>query len=253
MDNIQEYNISVGKFAKLCGTTRDTLRHYYETGILIPYVDPKNGYHYYSSYQVSSFYIISIFRQAGYTVKEIYELINSASKERLVETANLKLQDFKRELSSIRNKIASLQISLWFLERYDSHKDLKPFIEIIPDISVAKTKIISKNAYRVGGITSDLKKHISLLSSCDNLSIFPTGTTIAINDFMNEQYNYNYVISLSLSAPDNIITHPFESHKILSCYNDHNISINDTYDTIREYIKKNKLKVKRYYLFFPCL
>ena len=77
----------------------------------MPRVDPNNGYHYYSSYQVSSFYIISIFRQAGYSVKEIYELINSASKERLLETANSKLHDFKKELSSIRNKIASLQLS----------------------------------------------------------------------------------------------------------------------------------------------
>ena len=50
----QEYSLTVGQFAKLCLTTRDTLRHYYELGILTPWADPSNGYHYYSASQISS-------------------------------------------------------------------------------------------------------------------------------------------------------------------------------------------------------
>ena len=66
-----EYSLSVSQFAKLCGTTRDTLRYYYEQNILTPRVDPNNGYHYYSASQISSFFFINTMRKAGCSIKEI--------------------------------------------------------------------------------------------------------------------------------------------------------------------------------------
>ena len=65
----QEYILSVSQFAKLCGTTRDTLRFYYEQNIITPRVDPYNGYHYYSPSQISSFFFIHTMRQAGCSIK----------------------------------------------------------------------------------------------------------------------------------------------------------------------------------------
>ena len=54
----QNYNLSVGAFANLCNTTRDTLRHYYEIGLLVPKTDKSNGYHYYDSSQITAFYFL---------------------------------------------------------------------------------------------------------------------------------------------------------------------------------------------------
>ena len=59
----QEYTLQVSEFAALCNTTRDTLRYYYEQDILVPWKNPKNGYHYYSAAQISSFFFITTMRQ----------------------------------------------------------------------------------------------------------------------------------------------------------------------------------------------
>ena len=50
----EEYCISAGAFARMCQTTRDTLRYYEKQGILVPKKSEKNGYHYYSYAQLSS-------------------------------------------------------------------------------------------------------------------------------------------------------------------------------------------------------
>lgn len=57
----EEYCISAGAFARMCQTTRDTLRYYEKQGILVPKKSEKNGYHYYSYAQISSYYFISTF------------------------------------------------------------------------------------------------------------------------------------------------------------------------------------------------
>ena len=42
---------SSGEFARLCGTTKETLRHYHNIGLLVPARTTENGYHYYASFQ----------------------------------------------------------------------------------------------------------------------------------------------------------------------------------------------------------
>ena len=45
MQKKDEYCITAGEFAKMCQTTRDTLRYYERQGILVPKKNPVNGYH----------------------------------------------------------------------------------------------------------------------------------------------------------------------------------------------------------------
>ena len=59
----------------MCQTTRDTLRYYEKQGILVPKKSEKNGYHYYSYAQISSFYFISTFRGLGCSVEDIKEYL----------------------------------------------------------------------------------------------------------------------------------------------------------------------------------
>lgn len=66
---------SAGAFARMCQTTRDTLRYYEKQGILVPKKSEKNGYHYYSYAQISSYYFISTFRGLGCSVEDIKEYL----------------------------------------------------------------------------------------------------------------------------------------------------------------------------------
>ena len=244
--NIQEYNLSVSQFAKLCGTTRDTLRHYYENGLLLPRIDESNGYHYYSASQISSFFFISTFRQAGCSIKEIDELLHNSTKENIRQLTNSKLLDMQRELITLHNKIASLNLGLWLLEKYDRTQSLTPFMETLDNISVASTPIERKESARhTGDIARDLSRHLTAASEENNLSIFPTGVTMAYDDLVHQNYIYNHVISLSILPADHVRTIPLPCSTVVSCYHDHHEpDIEQTYQKIVRYIEDHDLEAR---------
>ena len=72
MDDAQQSSwLASSAFAALCGTTKETLRHYRDMGLLMPVHRGGNGYFYYDAGQFYDFYAISIFRQTGTPLEEI--------------------------------------------------------------------------------------------------------------------------------------------------------------------------------------
>lgn len=239
-----EYSLTVSQFAKLCGTTRDTLRYYYEENIIKPRIDPDNGYHYYSPSQISSFFFISTMRQTGCSIKEIRNIIYNSSKESISELVNTKIQDMQKELYSINKKISALQLGMWILEKYEDHGPDKPYMDNIPKISFSTTKIDNKlDAHHAADIAHDISIHMSRVKIDDNLSTFPSGVTIDYKDLLKKNYVYNSIISLSFLPSDNVASFPLPSTKTVSCYHDHNLpGIEKTYQKMVSYIKKNRLE-----------
>lgn len=243
--NLSEYNLSVSQFAKLCGTTRDTLRHYYEIGILLPRIDENNGYHYYSSSQISSLYFITSLRKAGCSLKEISELIHDSTREKIQSVVGEKINDMQKELVNLQQKVNTLQTSLWLLEKYEENKNDPPQIKLLENISFFKTPVSEKdNAKNASAIASDLTHHLSLVRNTDGISSFPMGATISVNDLFNDIYKYNSIVSISQNKPDNINTFPLPSKKVVLCCHDHTKNdITFTYKQIVKFIKKEQLTV----------
>ncbi|SFB97307.1 MerR family transcriptional regulator [Butyrivibrio sp. YAB3001] len=244
-DSADEYTFSVSQFAKLCGTTRDTLRHYYEEGIIVPKVDPENGYHYYSASQITSFYFISTMRQAGCSIKEINELIHNSTKEGIKKLGNAKILELQNELVIINKKINSLKMGMWILENFDKHAPGVPFLLDIPSISIIRTPVTVKdNAHHTADIAADISRHLAVSAADGSLSSFPSGVTIAYEDLLKKNYVYNNVVSLSLQPSElpNSITYP--ACKALCCHHEsRSQDIDKSYKKILSYIKKNDLKV----------
>lgn len=63
--------LKTGEFAYLCGTTKETLRHYKDIGLLCPVAYAENGYALYSPLQLSDFLLISSLQHAGCSLMEI--------------------------------------------------------------------------------------------------------------------------------------------------------------------------------------
>ena len=240
----EDYNLSVGQFAKLCVTTRDTLRHYYEQGILTPRVDPENGYHYYSASQISSFFFITTMRKAGCSLPEISDVIHNLSKPGIVRLVNNKILDMQRELYNINMQIAALHLGMWILETYEQHKPGTPFLSDIPDLSVVSTPIVQKDSsYHAADIADYISVHLARAASDERIVTFPSGATIAYEDLCSGNYVYNNVISLSLLPADGEIAKPLPSRRAVLCSHDHDAAdIDRTYRHIVSYIKKNRLK-----------
>lgn len=67
----QKSNLTTAEFARLCGTTKDTLFLYDRRDILKPDHVGGNGYRYYSPYQVFDYDVIHMLKQTGSSLREI--------------------------------------------------------------------------------------------------------------------------------------------------------------------------------------
>ena len=75
--------LKAGEFAHLCGTTKETLRHYKDIGLLMPVAKAENGYQLYSPLQISDYLLISSLQQAGCSLQEIKGYLSEPDSEAL--------------------------------------------------------------------------------------------------------------------------------------------------------------------------
>ena len=75
--------LKAGEFAHLCGTTKETLRHYKDIGLLMPVAKAENGYQLYSPLQIGDYLLISSLQQAGCNLQEIKGYLSEPDSEAL--------------------------------------------------------------------------------------------------------------------------------------------------------------------------
>lgn len=97
--------LTSGAFAALCGTTKETLRHYKDVGLLLPAHQGDNGYFYYDVEQFYDFYAISIFRQTGTPLEKIRRCLRG--------------QDTAKTLALLREQRVRLEAERQKLEHMD--------------------------------------------------------------------------------------------------------------------------------------
>lgn len=78
--------ISSGEFAKLCNTSKETLRHYKDIGLLTPRYEAENGYQYYDAEQFYDYYAIAIFKKTGTSLAKIKECMSHQNIPSILKT-----------------------------------------------------------------------------------------------------------------------------------------------------------------------
>lgn len=195
MDKNQEYCILPGEFARLCNTTRDTLRYYEQQGILVPYQRKSNGYHYYSYAQMASFYFIMIFRHLGCSVAEIQNYLLGGQEARFDLFLDRQYEALLAERRELDRKIAMVTGTRELLSEIRDSDVKSPVLRILPKMMRLKvTPVTSFPATSMGEIQADIRKH---LESCDvpGVQMFPMGAVIATEDFLKGNYTYKQVFS----------------------------------------------------------
>lgn len=190
-----EYTIPAGEFARICGTTRDTLRYYEKHKVLIPWKNPENGYHYYSYAQIGSFYFISTLRSADLSIKEIRDYLLLGNHTSFLPYINVQIDALKQQRLELDRKIRQLSVVLTL----DSVIHLSDFgVPVVsdfpPDIRFHIAPISSDHAYSLSDIAQDIQDHIHLFP--DMAGSFPAGTAMDADGFLKGDYRYIKVISL---------------------------------------------------------
>lgn len=97
---------TVGELSKIVRISIDTLRYYDEIGLLKPCrVDARSRYRYYSAEQVNEMLAIMEWKQYGFSLDAIGELLHCADGERLLNACETKLQQLAAERAGIERSI----------------------------------------------------------------------------------------------------------------------------------------------------
>ena len=95
---------SIGELAKLQNISRQTLIFYDKIGLFCPaYIDPENGYRYYSINQLDNLDAICIMKKIGFSLNEIKENMKSFTSDRSIVA-------LRKQLSSINEQIEELEL-----------------------------------------------------------------------------------------------------------------------------------------------
>lgn len=240
----EEYCISAGAFAKMCQTTRDTLRYYEKQGILVPKKSEKNGYHYYSYAQISSYYFISTFRGLGCSVEDIKEYLLGGEEVRFDGFVDRQYAALLMQQRELERRIGIIGNTRKLLEQIRKNDTGKPELYEQPEIFRLKvTKVLSDPATSCSEISTDIHRH---LKECAHPGIqaFPMGASIGREDFQKEQYVYREVFSFAdaqASGPG-IRELPGRLTVVMVC-REKDGDIRIAYQKIRNYLQEQALQL----------
>ena len=191
----KEYTIPLGEFARICGTTRDTLRYYEKHQVLMPWKNPENGYHYYSYAQIGSFYFISTLRSADLTIKEIRDYLLLDNQTGFLPYIDVQIDALKQQRRELDRKIRQLSVvTLLDSALYHSGYGVPVIHDFPSDIRFHMAPVSSENAFSLSDIARDIQNHIHLFP--DMAGSFPAGTAMDAAAFLKGDYRYIKVISL---------------------------------------------------------
>ena len=91
-----------GEFAKLCGTTKDTLFHYDDIGLLKPVKVAANGYRYYAVNQAYLFDMISLLKEVGMNLTEIKNYMDRRDTNTFLHMLKEKNKKMREEIERLK-------------------------------------------------------------------------------------------------------------------------------------------------------
>ncbi len=125
-----DMRFTVGEIAKMNGITKQMLIFYDREGVFCPkYVDPSNGYRYYTADQLEVLDSILILRETGMSLREIKAHFNSRNGLQTLETLKEQLSAVKEKISWWNTIQERLQFKIDSLESYYSGQPIGFVIE----------------------------------------------------------------------------------------------------------------------------
>ena len=231
----------ISEFSYLCECTIKTLRHYEKMGILIPKeVDDFTGYRYYSDEQVKTYHNIKMLQEAGFTLKEIKNILDNPKDNNIVKEVKKlteEYQDKLEKLEEIKNKLrGGVYMELIknpMFVMIGEFKELKmrnDFKKELDDID----KKVSTNYM-------DFSKLPSVLISYE-VGFKEDNITCFIGRVLNDELktNYNFIKAMESMGLEILTDNTVET--LL-----HTSSIDDVIDTYKEmikYVNNNNIQIR---------
>lgn len=240
-------HLPIGKFAKLCNTTKHTLFHYDKIGVFSPEIKSENGYRFYSVFQVEPFFVISTLQELGLPLKEIKEYLDVKNPERLIALLNTQQKEIDNKINRLTaiKKSISQKVHLTQSLLHVNTKDIS--------ISQEKEEVLMLTAAlpweNDHSLAISFSNHIKCCTENDIAIPYSIGQMIDIQNIHKENYNsYSFFytnITSSLSKPESYLK---KAGKYLTTYHTNGYSsIDVTYKKMLAFAKENQLNLNNYF------
>ncbi len=118
MDHNQSDLLKIGDFSQLSQVTIKTLRHYDSIGLLQPaYIDPSNGYRYYSIDQLPQIHRIMALKGIGLSLGQIASLVGEdLPSDQIRGMLRLRQSEIEEKVQTARRQMAIVEFHLRMIE-----------------------------------------------------------------------------------------------------------------------------------------
>lgn len=182
-----------GEFASFCNTTKDTLFHYDDIGLLKPVKVAFNGYRYYSPKQVFMFDLIATLKEVGLSLEEIREYIYRRDTDIFMEMLRQKDQELKKEIDLLIRRRRLLNNTLRITEKYkDAEEERIVIADTEEEYFIVSDKMKNNSEKELYSV---LASHLQYCSEHNCYDDFSTGEIIGYENIMNGSFNSTYYSS----------------------------------------------------------
>lgn len=235
----------IGEVSKLCNISIKTLRYYDEIELLIPEkTDLHSGYRYYSNKQLTLVLVIKHFKEAGFSLKEIKQLLGREN----LEYNKTKIKEKCKEIDDKINDLIRMKEKLNFClyegkKQEHTKKEAQIEIKYIPETYIAYLRspgVISVDEFTI--------KYCRLMSLIEKNKFHTTKNVMALyyNSCIefenNDKQEYDIEVCAQVSETKEIpgLVRKFGGFKAVSSihYGSYDNMI-EVYRKMIEYINKN--------------
>lgn len=178
--------LKTGEFAKLCNTTKDTLFHYDDIGLLKPAKVAQNGYRYYSVNQAYLYDMITLLKEVGMNLSEIKNYMDNRNTNTflvMLKEKDKKIHEEIERLKRLRNLLkntinltqSAFDVEIDKIEFMD--KDEEYFI-----VTPSEKKFTEKSMYEA------IFNHVNYCTKYNFSYTFMMGEIISLNNVKNKEY-----------------------------------------------------------------
>lgn len=242
---MEEEKYYIGKVEKICKISKKTLRYYDKIGLLSPCeILSSNGYRYYDKNNLYTIPVIKYYKQSGFKLEDIKELIYDSNYRYIEENFNEKIH----ELETIEKELNLQKKSIedW----YGLVKEARMVVDNnLCEVSVKyldkSEMIFLEQDYNYDYVSSII--NIDFTNYIEKMENAITGPVIIEFPSFNEKLQgkcrkikiiQKYLLKCPLEK-----TVEFGGGLVVSCYHigPHN-KINETYEKIKKWIEKHNYK-----------
>lgn len=235
--------LTTGQFAKLCNTTKETLFHYSDIGLLQPIYIAENGYRYYSPKQFYDFTLIRILKNAKMSLEDIRAYFSDYNNREFISMIEEKQKELVQEKANIDYSLQLMESLKASIRTGITEKIQQPkLVYMEPEyISIIK---IDEEQNRTDNVEA-LKEHLNFTQRYNLHYEFPLGSGIIREDFLAGKFIYKFYFS-KLKDHKNVGNVHQKSGGVYATilHGGSPETIFGTYKILLRFIKDNKLEIK---------